>query len=134
MLAQRGDDRRGVFAGHFDQHDETRVPFHQGCDMSVFAACKQVALPMTGNGAVFNLRWSFADRDRINDLTAGLSCSRARFCPTVESSATDVRVIVINITLDHVAGGTTLAHQNQIGDLINFASTNTLMRDFARGT
>jgi hypothetical protein len=77
VLAQRGNDRRGIFAGHFNEHDETRVPFHQGRDMGVFTACKQVALPVAGNGAVFNLRRSFADRDRIHDLTAGLSrCPR----------------------------------------------------------
>jgi hypothetical protein len=75
MLSQRGDDRRGVFAGHFDQHGETRMSFHQGYDMTVFAACEQIALPMTGNSAVFNLRRSFANRDGIDDLTAGLSRS-----------------------------------------------------------
>jgi len=52
MLTQRGDDRRCVFAGHFDEHGKTRMSFHQGCDMTVLAASKQVALPMTGNSAV----------------------------------------------------------------------------------
>ena len=28
VLAQRGDDRRSVFAGHFDEHGKTRVSFH----------------------------------------------------------------------------------------------------------
>ena len=75
MLAQRGDDRRCVFAGHFDEHDKTRMTFHQGCDVTILRACKQIALPMTGNGAVFNLRRSFANRDGIDDLTVGLSAS-----------------------------------------------------------
>ena len=75
MLAQRGDDRLCIFAGHFDQHGETRMPFHQGCDMTVLAAAEQIALPMTGNGAVINLRRSFANRDGIDDLPAGLPVS-----------------------------------------------------------
>ncbi len=75
MLAQRGDDRRCVFAGHFDQHGETRMSFHQGCDVTVPAAAKQVALPMAGNSAVFNLRRSFPNRDGIDDLPAGLPVS-----------------------------------------------------------
>jgi len=52
MLTQRGDDGRCVLAGHFDEHGKTRMSFHQGCDMTVLAASKQVALPMTGNSAV----------------------------------------------------------------------------------
>src|ERR1039458_5815008 len=75
VLAQRRDDRRCVFAGHFDEHGETRMTFHQGCDVTVFAACEQVTLPMTGNSAVFNLRRSFANRDGIDDLTSRLSRS-----------------------------------------------------------
>jgi hypothetical protein len=75
MLAQRGDDRRSVFAGHFDEHGKTRMSFHQGCDVTVLAASEQVALPMTGNRAVFNLGWPFPDRDGIDDLTVGLSAS-----------------------------------------------------------
>ena len=71
--AQRGDDRRRVFAGHFDQHDETRMTFHQGCDVTVLAAAEQIALPMTGDGAVFDLRGPFPDGDGIDDLTAGVS-------------------------------------------------------------
>ncbi len=51
------------------------MSFHQGCDMTVFAACEQIALPMTWNSAVFNLRRSFANRDGIDDLPAGLSRS-----------------------------------------------------------
>src|ERR1700760_389656 len=58
-----------------DQHSETRMSFHQGCDVTVLAASEQVALPMTGNSAVFNLGRPFPDRDGIDDLTARLSRS-----------------------------------------------------------
>jgi len=70
VLAQRGDDGRSVLTGHFDEHGKTRVSFHQGCDMTIFAACEQIPLPMIGNSAVFNLRRSFANRDGIDDLTS----------------------------------------------------------------
>ena len=73
MLAQRGDDRICIFTGYFDEHDETRVSFHQGCDLSVFAAREQIAFPVTGNSAVFDLGWSFPDGDGIDDLTMGFS-------------------------------------------------------------
>ena len=43
--------------------------------MTVPAACEQIALPMTGNSAVFNLRRSFANRDSIDDLPTRLSRS-----------------------------------------------------------
>ena len=42
MFAQRGDDGRCVFAGHFDQEGETRMSFHQGFDVTVFSAAEQV--------------------------------------------------------------------------------------------
>jgi len=51
------------------------MTFHQGCDMSVFATCEQIAFPMTGNSAVFNLGRPFPDRDGIDDLPAGLPVS-----------------------------------------------------------
>ena len=41
LPTQRSNDGRGVFAGHLDQDDETRMPFDQGCDVSVLAACEQ---------------------------------------------------------------------------------------------
>jgi hypothetical protein len=63
LPAQRGDDRRCVFAGHFDQDSKTRMSFHQGCDVTVAGAAEQIALPMTGNGAVFNFCRSFPNGD-----------------------------------------------------------------------
>ena len=75
LPAQRGDDRRCVFAGHFDQHGKTRVSFHQCGDVTVLGACEQIALPVPGNGAVFNFCRPFPDRDGIDDLTPGLSVS-----------------------------------------------------------
>jgi hypothetical protein len=41
--------------------------------MSVFATCEQIAFPMAGKSAVFNLCWSFPDGDGIDDLTLGFS-------------------------------------------------------------
>jgi hypothetical protein len=70
--AQRGDDRRCVLAGHFDQDGKTRMSFHQGCDVTVFGAAEQIALPMTEDGAVFNFCRSFPNGDGIDDLTPGL--------------------------------------------------------------
>ena len=75
MPAQRGDDGRCVFAGHFDQDDKTRMSFHQGCDVTVAGAYEQITLPMTGNSAVFHFYRSFPDGDGIDDLTMGLSVS-----------------------------------------------------------
>ncbi len=67
LPAQRGDDRRCVFAGHFDQEGKTRISFHQRCDVTVPGASEQIALPMTGNSAVFDLCRSFPDGDGIDD-------------------------------------------------------------------
>jgi hypothetical protein len=82
VAAQRGDDRRCVFAGHFDQHGKTRMSFHQRGDVTAPGACEQITLPMTGNGAVFNLCRPFPDRDGIDDLTSGLAVS-----PRVQGAA-----------------------------------------------
>ena len=73
MPAQRVDDGRCVFAGHFDQDDKTRMSFHQGSDVTVAGAAEQVSLPVTGDGTIFNLCRSLADGDGIDDLTSGLS-------------------------------------------------------------
>jgi len=47
----------------------------QGCDVTVLAACEQIALPMTGDGAVLNLCGPLANGDGIDDLTLGVPCS-----------------------------------------------------------
>ncbi len=49
------------------------MTFHQGGDVTVPAAANEIALPMTGNGAILDFRGSFSDGDGIDDLTAGLS-------------------------------------------------------------
>ena len=85
LPAQCGDDGRGVLAGHLDQDDETRMPFDQGGDVSVLAACQQIALPVTGDGAVLDLRWPLADGDGIDDLTLGVACSSSMYGATDES-------------------------------------------------
>ena len=57
----------------FNQDDETRMPFDQGCDVSVLAACQQIALPVTGDGAIFDLRWPLADASKkFNQFEAKL--------------------------------------------------------------
>jgi hypothetical protein len=43
------------------------MPFHQGGDVTVLDAAEQIALPMTSDGAVFNLCGSFPDGDGIDD-------------------------------------------------------------------
>ncbi len=43
--------------------------------MTVAAAAEQIALPVAGDGAVFNLCRSLTDGDGIDDLTMGLSSS-----------------------------------------------------------
>src|ERR1700735_762448 len=46
------------------------MPLHQGCDVTVFCATNEIALPMTGDGAVLDFCGPFPDRDGIDDLTA----------------------------------------------------------------
>jgi hypothetical protein len=83
--AQRGHDNRRVFAGHLDESGKTRMSFHQDGDVTVLGAAQQIALPMTGDGAVLNFCGSFPDGEGIDDLTAGLSpdtrVSRAAYTP-----------------------------------------------------
>ena len=73
VLAQRGHNRGGVFAGHLDQGDKTRMAFHQSGDRTVVGAADQIALPMTGNGAILDLSWPFPDGNGLDDLTAVIS-------------------------------------------------------------
>jgi hypothetical protein len=51
---QGGDDRHCVFAGHLDQRGKARMTVHQGCDVTVVGAAQQIALPKSGDGAVFD--------------------------------------------------------------------------------
>jgi hypothetical protein len=53
--------------------------------VSVLAACKQIALPVTGDGAILDLRRPLADRDGIDDLTMGVPCSSSLYGATDES-------------------------------------------------
>jgi hypothetical protein len=54
---------------------KTRMSFHQRCDVTAAGAAEQIALPMTGNGTVFNLCRPLPTGDGIDDLTSGLSTS-----------------------------------------------------------
>ncbi len=49
------------------------MTLHQGRYVTVPGAANQIALPMTGNGAVLDFCGPFLDGDGINDLTARLS-------------------------------------------------------------
>ena len=85
MPTQCGHDSRCVFAGYFYQYGETRMTFHQGCDVTVVRAAQQIALPMTGNGTVLDLRGPFPDGDGIDDLPTAVSAiagvPRATYTP-----------------------------------------------------
>ena len=49
--------------------------FCQVCDVMVLYAAEQIALSMTGDSTIFNLRRPFSDSDGIDDLTSGLFVS-----------------------------------------------------------
>ncbi len=51
------------------------MSFHQVCDMTVAGAGEQIALPMTWNGAIFNLCRPLPDGESIDGLTLGLSAN-----------------------------------------------------------
>ena len=72
MLAQSGDHRRRVLAGHLHQHAEPRMTLYQRGHLGVARPTQQIALPMTGNGPVFNLRRAFPDGDGIDDPALGV--------------------------------------------------------------
>jgi hypothetical protein len=82
LSAERGDDGRCVLAGHFDQDDKARMSFHEGRDVTVAGAGEQIALPVTGNSAVFSFCRPLPDGDGIDDLTVGVSAS-----PSVHGAA-----------------------------------------------
>ena len=58
---------------------------HQGGDVTVLGAADEVALPMTGNGAVLDFCGPFSNGDRIDDLTTAVSAiagvPRAAYTP-----------------------------------------------------
>src|SRR5271168_4135088 len=70
LPAQSGDDRSCVFARHLDQGRKTRMSFHERGDVTVFGATNEIALPMTGNGAVLDFCRPLPDGDGIYDLPA----------------------------------------------------------------
>ena len=61
------------------------MTFHQGGDVTVLGAADQIALPMTGNGAVFDFCGPFPNGDGIDDLTTAVSAitgvPRAAYTP-----------------------------------------------------
>jgi hypothetical protein len=45
------------------------MTFHQRDDVAVLRASQQIAFPMAGDGAIFDLRGSFPNRNGVDDLT-----------------------------------------------------------------
>jgi len=52
------------------------MTFHQGGDVTVVRAAQQIALPLTGNGAVLDFRGPFSDGDGIHDLATMAAVKR----------------------------------------------------------
>ena len=73
MPTQCGDDNGRFFIGYLDERGEARIPFHQGHDVTVLCAADEIALPVTWDRSVLDLRWSFPDRDGLDDLTLCMS-------------------------------------------------------------
>ena len=67
VLAQSGHHRSGVLACYLHQHAEARTTLHQRDHVTVARPAQQIALPMTGNGAIFDFCWPLTNRDRIDD-------------------------------------------------------------------
>ena len=49
------------------------VALNQGCDVGVLRAGNQVPFPVAGDRTVLDFRWTFTDRDRVDDLTSCLT-------------------------------------------------------------
>src|SRR5271155_1750871 len=49
------------------------MPFHQCHDVTVLCAADEIALPVTWDRSVLDLRWSFPDRDGLDDLALCMS-------------------------------------------------------------
>jgi hypothetical protein len=73
VSAQCSNDRDRVFAGYLDQRGKTRMSFHQGRDVTVLRPADEIALPMAGDGAVFDFSGPLPDGDGIDDLTTAVS-------------------------------------------------------------
>ena len=67
MLDQSGTTVAAVTTGHFYQCAEARTTLHQRDHVTVAGPAQQIALPVTGNGTVFDFGWPFANGNRIDD-------------------------------------------------------------------
>jgi hypothetical protein len=54
LPGQCGDNGCCIFAGHFDQDGETRVWFHESCDVAVAGSAEQISLPIIKVGGMGN--------------------------------------------------------------------------------
>ncbi len=70
MFDQRIDDGFSAPVGYLCKHHIARVTLNQGHDEAMLGTTNQVTFPVTGDGAILHRSRSFADRDRILDLSA----------------------------------------------------------------
>jgi hypothetical protein len=69
-----------ILAIDLHEHGEARAAFNQSRDMSALRAGNQVTFPVAGNRTVFDFRWTFTDRDRVDDLTSCLTRGTGVLC------------------------------------------------------
>jgi len=68
LFDQGRDDAGGILVRHLGQDHIARLAFDQRHDMAVSRARDEIALPMSGHGAVLDRSGALADRYRILDL------------------------------------------------------------------
>jgi len=74
-----------IFARHFDQLDEPGMTLDQDCDMAVFSASEEVALPMPRNRSVLYLGRPLSDRYRVDDPATRLPAGGRMFASAYQS-------------------------------------------------
>src|SRR5262245_52329371 len=67
MLTEGSNDGPRFLTGNLHQHAEARMPLHQRDHVTVARPAQQIALPMPGNGAVFDFRRPLANGNGIDD-------------------------------------------------------------------
>jgi len=80
------DDAVGIFAGHFNEHDEPGLTLDQGRDVAILSPGEEVTLPMPRDRPVLYLSRSLSDRYRVNDSAARLSTGGGAFASAHQSS------------------------------------------------
>jgi hypothetical protein len=80
------DDAVGIFAGYFDEHDESGLTLDQGRDVAILSPGEKVTLPMPRDRPVLNLGRPLSDGYRVNDSAARLSTGGGAFASAHQSS------------------------------------------------